>query len=71
MQVYVITINSTHIHTCMQINTNLHMFFNHLYDIIKQTKGQTHVSTLVFHLPIQLQMILVVYQAPMLIQHLI
>jgi hypothetical protein len=55
----------------MQINTNLHMFFNHLYDIIKQTKGQTHVSTLVFHLPIQLQMILVVYQAPMLIQHLI
>ncbi len=47
MQVYVITINSTHIHTCMQINTNLHMFFNHLYDIIKQIEGKIHVSTLV------------------------
>jgi hypothetical protein len=31
----------------MQINTNLHMFFNHLYDIIKQIESKIHVSTLV------------------------
>jgi hypothetical protein len=31
----------------MQINTNLHMFSNHLNDTIKQTEGKAHASTLV------------------------